>query len=210
MRAGGVACTCVTVSALLPLALAIGCGEEELGASDTETKDGTFWSEASNEQKNEMVVLCRRKEERQNPKLGAVSTSKFRTGLDEHYGVNANESDTVQEACADAANGLVPEILLRTSPTETVNAPRATIDGSVDPSEGVRVTVEDERGRSHEADVDDSGNFEAEVKLPGKGKFKFTVTATSDRANDADDAVTVLFLKTEEELAADRRRAGCA
>src|SRR5215210_7119260 len=93
--------TCVGVSAIVSLAFAIGCGDEELQASDTQTKDGSFWSEASNEQKNEMILFCRRKEERRNPKLTAVSTSRFRTALDEHYDAKTHESDTVQEACAD-------------------------------------------------------------------------------------------------------------
>jgi hypothetical protein len=84
-------------SALVLVAVAVGCGEEELAASDTDTKDAGFWAEASNEEKNELVVFCRRKEERVNPKVQRVSTSDLREAIDAYYSARGNETDTCRK-----------------------------------------------------------------------------------------------------------------
>jgi hypothetical protein len=145
-------------------------------ASDTDTKDGGFWAEASNEEKNELVVFCRRKEGRVNPKVQSVSPSDLREEIDAYYSVAGNETDTVQEACAAAARNVVPRLTVNAG-SETVHSRRAVISGTVEGADDVQVTITDEDGRSSPANVDQAGNFQAAVKLPAKGTFDFDIEA---------------------------------
>jgi hypothetical protein len=193
-------------SALVLVAVAVGCGEEELAASDTDTKDGGFWAEASNEEKNELVVFCRRKEERVNPKVQGVSTSDLREEIDVYYSAASNETDTVQEACASAARDVVPSSTVNAG-SETVHSRRAVISGTVEGADDSQVTITDEHGRSYTANVDQAGNFQGAVKLPGKGTFDFDIEASSPTANGDQDQVTVVFERTEAEIEAAERAA---